>query len=82
MKIISIFVEKNHIYLFIFLLILIPEYLFEKYFLENYIHKKYKIKKELFEFYKFIFRYFGQSLILVPYFISYYKNKKSKKKKI
>ena len=81
MKIISIFVEKNHIYLFIFLLILIPEYLFEKYFLENYIHKKYKIKKELFEFYKFIFRYFGQSLILVPYFISYYKNKKSKKKK-
>ena len=82
MKIISFFFEKNHFYLIIILLILIPEYFFEKKFLKMYIHKKYKIKKDLFEFYLDIFRYFGQSLILIPYFISYCKNKKSKKKKL
>lgn len=82
MKIISFFFEKNHLYLFIILFILIPDYFIEEKFLKKYIHKKYKIKDNLIHFYLFIFRYFGQSLILIPYFISYFKNKKSKIKNL
>ena len=81
MKIISFFFHKNHIYLFIIFIILISQY-FIDFFIHNYIHKKYKLKDKLYRFYLLCFRYAGQSLLLLPYFISYYDNKKSEKKKI
>ena len=78
MKKITFFFEKKHFYLICLLLILALNKIYEKFIQDKFI-KRNKITIGFYEFFYKVFGYIGQSLLLIPYTIYYYKNKANNK---
>jgi hypothetical protein len=75
---ITFFFEKKHFYLICLVLILALNKIYEE-IIENKLIKPHKITTGLYLFYNKVFGYIGQSLLLIPYTIYYYKNKANDK---